>query len=36
MLGQNPSQSLEDRGVLGLDKKVSWVASGSEVPPVEP
>jgi hypothetical protein len=35
MLGQSSGQSLEDRGVLELEKKVSWIANGLEAPFME-
>ena len=36
-LGQGPDPaSLEDRGVLQLEKKPSWIADASDLPPVEP
>lgn len=35
LLGQG-GRSLDDRGVLSLERRPSWIAAESEVPPVEP
>jgi hypothetical protein len=35
-LGQETGQTLEERGVLQLEKSPSWIANSSELPPVEP
>jgi hypothetical protein len=35
-LGQGPDPAPLDRGILQLEKKPSWIADASDLPPVEP